>query len=83
MSHALSPRPSALRWMVAAFAVSILAGTGVAPAAAMQDPGVPQRPPVVQLDAPYCFLTRIGTQLVRCDDLTGAGVPAPAWVPER
>jgi hypothetical protein len=28
-----------------------------------------------------CPLARIGTQLVRCDDLTGAGVTAPAWIP--
>ncbi len=56
--------------MVAAFAVSILAGTGVAPAAAMQDPGKPQQP-VVQQDSRHCFLTWIGPQFVRCDDLTG------------
>ena len=24
-----------------------------------------------------CPLTRVGTQFVRCDNLTGAGVPAP------
>lgn len=30
-----------------------------------------------------CLLTRIGTQLVRCDNLTGAGVPAPFWIPEQ
>lgn len=30
-----------------------------------------------------CALTRIGTQLVRCDNLTGAGVPAPFWIPEQ
>jgi hypothetical protein len=30
-----------------------------------------------------CPLTRIGTQLVRCDLLTGAGVPAPYWVAQR
>lgn len=30
-----------------------------------------------------CPLTRIGTQFVRCDDLTGAGVPAPFWIPEQ
>ena len=29
-----------------------------------------------------CSLERIGTQLVRCDYLTGAGVRAPSWVPE-
>lgn len=30
-----------------------------------------------------CPLERIGTQLVRCDNLTGAGVQAPAWIPEQ
>jgi hypothetical protein len=29
-----------------------------------------------------CPLQRIGTQLVRCDNLTGAGVRAPCWIPE-
>lgn len=29
-----------------------------------------------------CPLERIGTQLVRCDNLTGAGVKAPSWIPE-
>jgi hypothetical protein len=29
-----------------------------------------------------CPLTRVGTQFVRCDNLTGAGVSAPPWVPE-
>ena len=28
-----------------------------------------------------CPLRRVGDRLVRCDDLTGAGVPAPAWIP--
>jgi hypothetical protein len=30
-----------------------------------------------------CPLMRIGTQFVRCDNLTGAGVPAPFWIPEQ
>jgi hypothetical protein len=25
----------------------------------------------------------VGTQFVACDELTGNGVPAPAWVDER
>jgi hypothetical protein len=28
-------------------------------------------------------LERIGDQLIRGDLLTGAGVPAPSWIPER
>ncbi|YCH05877.1 hypothetical protein ACTAQJ_12040 [Arthrobacter sp. alpha11c] len=30
-----------------------------------------------------CLLERIGTQLVRCDNFTGAGVDAPYWIPEQ
>ncbi|KRE91875.1 hypothetical protein [Arthrobacter sp. Soil764] len=30
-----------------------------------------------------CPLERIGTQLVRCDNLTGTGVDAPSWIPEQ
>ncbi len=30
-----------------------------------------------------CLLERVGTQFVRCDENTGNGVPAPAWIPER
>ena len=30
-----------------------------------------------------CPLERIGTQLVRCDNLTGAGADAPFWIPEQ
>jgi hypothetical protein len=29
-----------------------------------------------------CPLRRVGSQLVRCDNLTGAGATAPDWVPE-
>ena len=29
-----------------------------------------------------CPLRRIDHQLVRCDNLTGAGVPAPPFIPE-
>lgn len=30
-----------------------------------------------------CTLQRIGAQFVKCDNLTGNGVAAPAYVPER
>jgi len=30
----------------------------------------------------HCPLRRIGDQLVRCDNLTGAGIAAARWVPE-
>jgi len=31
--------------------------------------------------AAACQLQRVGTQFVRCDNLTGNGVAAPAWIP--
>ncbi|MDP9986427.1 hypothetical protein LFT44_15405 [Arthrobacter sp. FW306-05-C] len=30
-----------------------------------------------------CPLERIGSQLVRCDNLTGLGLDAPDWIPEQ
>lgn len=60
---------------------ALLAGIAAAPAAALPDP--PQLTGyVASVDGP-CGLERVGTQFVRCDDLTGAGVPAPGYVPEH
>jgi hypothetical protein len=60
---------------------AVTLGTGAGPAAARQDAG----PTVTRVvgHAGGCLLTRVGTQYVRCDNNTGNGVPAPAWVPER
>ena len=58
----------------------IVLGAGVAPAAAAQDPGDPANGPV---PSAYCALERIGTQFVRCDNLTGAGARAPSFIPEQ
>lgn len=33
--------------------------------------------------ADACLLERVGSQFVRCDDLTGNGVPAPTFIAER
>jgi hypothetical protein len=55
-------------------------GVGAGPATAQQDRG-PAAPRVGHQDE--CFLQRVGTQYVRCDDNTGNGVPAPAWIPKR
>jgi hypothetical protein len=41
----------------------------------------PDAPPGTAF-ADSCPLRRIGTQLVRCDKLTGSGVRAPSWIPE-
>lgn len=56
--------------------------SGSAAAAAIPDPGPSKqvRHPSYHTD---CGLERVDAQLVRCDSLTGAGVPAPAWIPER
>ena len=64
-----------------AAALAVLAlGTGAGPAAARQDAG----PAAARVGHDgECFLTRVGTQYVRCDINTGNGVPAPAWVAER
>ena len=57
----------------------LAASTG---ASARPDPG-PARIVSVDLSTTGCSLTRVGAQLVRCDDLTGNGVSAPAFVAER
>ena len=63
----------------AALLALLLAASGAA--SAIPEPG-PVRPGT---DAPNaqknCPLERIGSQLVRCDDLTGAGAHAPSQVP--
>jgi len=45
-------------------------------------PAHPGEPIASRVDDWNCPLRRIDTQLVRCDNLTGAGVPASVWVPE-
>ena len=71
------------QWIALATTAALTAlalGTGASPAAARQDAG----PTAARVGhAGQCFLERVGTQYVRCDDNTGNGVPAPAWVPER
>jgi hypothetical protein len=61
-------------------ATALLVALGTVPAAARQDPG----PAPVEPAATYfCAIQRVDTQFVGCDNLTGNGVPAPAWVDER
>jgi hypothetical protein len=65
-------------------ATALCLGTALAlaalPATAKPDPGPPvERQPAIH----SCSLERVGTQFVRCDDLTGNGAPAPLWIPER
>jgi hypothetical protein len=58
---------------------ALAAAVAVQPASARQDPG-PSAPTTY---SHQCLLQRVGTEFVRCDDLTGNGVPAPAWVDQR
>lgn len=53
---------------------------GAGPAAARQDAG----PATARVGhQAQCFLQRVDTLYVRCDNNTGNGVPAPAWIPQR
>ena len=61
----------------AAAAGVILVLTGGLPTAVAASPPDPSR-----AFSNGCQLERIGTQLVRCDNLTGAGARAPSWIPE-
>ena len=71
--------------LTAALAVSaVLAGMGALPAAARPEDGDDRTRPrivVVNTDA-NCPLRRLDRQLVRCDNLTGAGVQAPLFIAE-
>ena len=49
------------------------------PAAAKQDPGTAE----LVVEQTFCAIQRVGTQYTACDNLTGNGVPAPAWGDER
>ena len=65
---------------------AVLAGVGALPAAARPDDGRGGQPGTPRVVAVYddrdCPLRRIDRQLVRCDNLTGAGAPAPLFIPE-
>lgn len=67
---------------VATTAGALLALAAVGTATARPEPA-PAAPTMQSERIGGCPLTRVGDQLVRCDDLTGAGVPAPSWVPEQ
>ena len=69
---------TAVAAILTATLLALVAGT--LPAQARQDPG-PAAEPVPTTY--FCAPQRVGTQFVGCDNLTGNGVPAPAWVDER
>lgn len=67
----------------AAAAGGLLVGLGasVLSAGVAASPGPPP-PTSVTMSLPgTCALERVGTQFVRCDNLTGAGAPAPTYIP--
>ena len=78
-----------LRQLVApASAAALVLLIGATPAAARPDAGAPVASAAsastsTSTDTGRCPLERIGTQLIRCDNLTGNGVAAPAWVTAR
>lgn len=76
MTHSLASRTAA----AALLSLLVLAG-GAPTAAARPDPGDAESF-TVGYKPTNCPLRRIDTQLVRCDNLTGAGVPAPLFIPE-
>ena len=65
----------------AAAAVLAFLIIGAGPATALPYPGPYIRPAFVPADLNSRPLERVGHQLVRGDDLTGAGVRAPWFVP--
>jgi hypothetical protein len=74
------------RWHIATAAaiLTMLAGSTAVPAAARpfdSDPGPTHRIAFAD-SSPRCPLRRIDHQLVRCDNLTGAGVRAPSFIPQ-
>jgi hypothetical protein len=76
MSNMLKSRTAAITMLT----LLVMAG-GAQAASARPDPA-DVKPHGVVLPPMSCPLERIGTQLVRCDNFTGAGVAAPAWIPE-
>lgn len=51
-------------------------------ASARPDAGPPVPQPQTSTSS-SCSLERVGTQFIRCDDLTGNSAPAPAFIRQR
>ena len=69
------------RTLVVATLLAATSGLVAGPAGARPYDGDPA-PQIVRAPG-GCELEKLGTQLVRCDDLTGNGVPAPAGIAEQ
>jgi hypothetical protein len=65
---------------VAALSLTVALTASAGAAIARPDPGPPVPP---TWTSGSCALERVGTQLVRCDDLTGNGVTAPSHIRSR
>ena len=66
-----------------AIAVAILLASATSPAGATTaQSGLTRATSISARGSGNCPLARVGVQLVRCDNLTGAGVAAAEWVPE-
>ncbi len=74
-------RNTTIRGLTATGGLLLATLVTAAPATARDDPGPPAGAATQTLLT--CELERVGTQLVRCDDLTGNGATAPTYIPER
>ena len=68
---------------VLVIAAGAVLATAAAGSATARPESAPEPPAVQSARLGECPLERIDDQFVRCDDLTGAGVAAPAWIPEQ
>lgn len=74
------------RMLLATASALVAVALTALPASARQDAGPTEKPSASSTSSTTdgrCPLRRVGSQLVRCDNLTGNGVAAPAWVLER
>lgn len=68
---------------VLAVVAGALLATAAAGSATARPEGPPEPPTLQSARFGQCPLERIDDQFVRCDDLTGAGAPAPSWIREQ
>jgi hypothetical protein len=71
-----------IRFAAAIAGAALLLSLSAAPAAFARPEPQPPSIPSSAYD-PECPVERIGTQYVRCDNLTGPDVPAPSWIREQ
>lgn len=74
------------RALAATATVLVTLVLGAGPSFASPEAGPPIVPATAAAptdDGDRCPLARVGDEYVGCDNLTGNGVQAPAWVPER